>query len=474
MCGTMFLQDYGLTFDSASFAQDLYLASLPLQQRGQDGFGIVDDQFILRREFGEIYSYLKVPENFELFTRSQSRRYMVHTRYITAGKKRLHGEKATIEEYQPHARLFLFEQFGYAANGDFPDMEEQLARLEKHGIKRESDNDGEMMMLMAAYLHQKSGLSWTDAFNRIIDSADGAFSGVFMTDTTTLIVRDRLGIRPMVYGIKDDRIMVASETLVLSSAGYSLIDEVPPGAVMEINRVGKIIQHGNSQSSRRKKCMLELVYFSHPASRIPKIGIPLDQLYEIGSFRSRLGKKIMQEHPVEADMIVSLPRSGDFAWMGAQHQSGIEPYIIFTTFPGIGRTFITDDTERELIARLKYQLLSAPFRKNKRVVVVDDSMIRATTIKIVVKMMREAGAEEIHWRATYPEVRFRCDYGINIKSESELFAVGRTNEQMVQELNLNSLGFLSPKGLAEVLTDCGDSLDTYCTHCFSGEKPFDV
>lgn len=474
MCGVLFVQDSSQKPDYHRLVVDAILGSYALQHRGQDGFGMAYSPVqngrttVVEKHLGLLSGTLTDAKRDELAKKSLYR-LLIHLRYSTT------GDAENLLNYQPHSIDTPCDgTIVCCANGDFPNFERLKKTLESKGVDFKSDNDGEFMLRSIWYIRDSEKLSWRDAIRKFISTVPGAYAAVIMTKNETFAFRDLHGFRPLVFGKKNDCVMFASETCALDIAGYTFLEEVERGQIIEISRDGShsYFSAPDTACARCAKCIFEDVYFSRPDSRVVDNRLAYQDMTEIGSFRAKLGRQVSIEHPVQADICVSLPRSGDLAWQGYHAQSGMKSAIIFVANSYIPRTFImSTQSLREYMIMLKFMLMRSPIKKYPRLVVVDDSIVRGSTQRGVSEILHEAGAKEIHLGITFPEIKYPCFMGIAMKNKSELIAANMSVPEIVRYLNVNSVGYLSLAGLGQTLEKIGDSIDNYCTACVTGEYP---
>jgi amidophosphoribosyltransferase len=290
---------------------------------------------------------------------------------------------------------------------------------------------------------------------------EGAFSLVFMDEHTLYAARDRHGVRPLVVGKLERGWVVASETAALDIVGASFIREVEPGEFIAIDENG--LRTYRWAAAEPKGCLFEYVYLARPDTAIANRGVHIT--------RVAIGEKLAQEHPADADLVIPVPESGTPAAVGYARASGI-PYgagLVKNSY--VGRTFIQpSQTIRQLGIRLKLNPLREII-EGKRIVVVDDSIVRGNTQRAIVRMLRESGAREIHVRISSPPVKWPCFYGIDFASRAELIAAGLDIEEIRRSIGADSLGYVSLEGLIEATTVSEKNL---CTACFTGKYPITI
>ncbi|WP_243118411.1 amidophosphoribosyltransferase [Actinomyces wuliandei] len=301
-------------------------------------------------------------------------------------------------------------------------------------------------------------LTLHQAARRVLPMLRGAFSLVFMDEHTLYAARDPQGIRPLVLGRLERGWTVASETAALDIVGATFVREVEPGELLEIDDEG--VRSTRFAVARRAGCVFEYVYLARPDTRIAG--------RSVNAARNAMGAALAREHPVEADLIIATPESGTPAAIGYAQASGI-PYgqgLVKNAY--VGRTFIQPtQTLRQLGIRLKLNPLREVI-EGRRLVVVDDSIVRGNTQRALVRMLREAGAAEVHVRISSPPVLWPCFYGIDFATRAELIAAGMSVEQICQSIGADTLGFLSVAGMVEAT---GQQRDSLCTACFTGDYP---
>jgi amidophosphoribosyltransferase len=295
----------------------------------------------------------------------------------------------------------------------------------------------------------------------VLPKLEGAFSLVFMDEKTLYAARDRHGVRPLVIGKLERGWVVASETAALDIVGAAFVREVEPGEFLAINEDG--IRSQIWAKPDPKGCLFEYVYLARPDTTIAGQGVH--------ATRVRIGKRLAIEAPVDADLVIPVPESGTPAAIGYAQQSGIPYGLGLVKNSYVGRTFIQpSQTIRQLGIRLKLNPLREII-EGKRIIVVDDSIVRGNTQRAIVRMLREAGAHEIHVRISSPPVEWPCYYGIDFASRAELIASGLEVEEIRRSIGADSLSYVSLEGLIEATTIPEEKL---CTACFTGKYPISV
>ena len=283
-----------------------------------------------------------------------------------------------------------------------------------------------------------------------------------MTPKMLIAARDPNAIRPLALGHIDESVIVASETCAMDLIGAEYLRDIEPSEMLVIDKNG-IQRDTLAQKPCRKHCIFEYIYFSRPDSRI--FGEYVDKT------RRKLGKQLAHEHPADADIVFSVPDSSNTAALGFSHRSGIKFELALIRNHYIGRTFIQPHQEiRDFNVKVKFNPVGGVLQ-GRRVVVVEDSIVRGTTLRILTSMIRRAGAKEVHIRVSSPPIRYPCFYGMDFPTQEELIAHEKSVEQIREFIGVESLGYLSLEGLLEAAP--GDPCN-YCTACFSGDYPVPV
>ncbi|WP_417523860.1 amidophosphoribosyltransferase [Marinovum sp.] len=443
--------------DAANFVA---LGLHALQHRGQEAGGIVsyhpDHGFNSARRFGYVRDNFTKQSLMETLPGDLA---IGHVRYSTAGSK---GQTA-IRDVQPFFGEFSMGGAAIAHNGNITNAEALRRELIERGSIFQSSSDSECIIhLMARSLQRRVPERMQDALRRV----EGAFSIVAMTRTKLIGVRDPLGVRPLVLGkVGDDGYALSSETCALDIIGAELIREVEPGEMVVIEN-GEVHSHRPFAQAKSRFCIFEHVYFSRPDSILGGRSV-----YET---RRQIGVELAREAPVEADLVCPVPDSGTPAAIGFAHESGI-PYgmgIIRNQY--MGRTFIEPTEQiRNMGVRLKLNVNRALI-EGKRVILVDDSVVRGTTSRKIKEMILDAGAKEVHFRIASPPTAWPCFYGVDTPQREKLLAATMSEDEMRDHLNVDSLKFISLDGLYRAVGQAegrDNACPQYCDACFSGEYP---
>ncbi|MCA1335367.1 amidophosphoribosyltransferase [Pseudooceanicola marinus] len=449
---------FGMTgvTDAANFVA---LGLHALQHRGQEAGGIVchhpEFGFNSARRFGYVRDNFTSQDVMQTLPGPLA---IGHVRYSTAGKK-----AAVIRDVQPFFGEFSRGGAAIAHNGNITNAEALRRELIERGSIFQSSSDSECIIhLMARSLQKDIPSRMEDALRRV----EGAFSVIAMTRTKLIGVRDPLGVRPLVLGRVGDAYCLSSETCALDIIGAELVREVAPGEMVIITEDGRVESRMPFRPQPSKFCIFEHVYFSRPDSIIGGRSV-----YET---RRQIGVELAREAPVEADLVCPVPDSGTPAAIGFSQESGI-PYamgIIRNQY--MGRTFIEPTEQiRNMGVRLKLNVNRALI-KGKRVILVDDSVVRGTTSRKIKEMILDAGAAEVHFRIASPPTAWPCFYGVDTPEREKLLAATMSEEEMRDHLQVDSLKFISLDGLYRAAGEAAgrdNSCPQYCDACFSGEYP---
>ncbi len=424
------------------------LGLFALQHRGQEACGIVSaegDDLHQYREIGLVADVL----NQEVLQKLTGTSAIGHTRYSTAGKN-------TIKEVQPFSVTCQHGQIAVCHNGNLPFAEARRRELERDGAIFSSTSDTETILHGIARTPAKSAI---EAITKVLKETDGAFSLLFLTPKALIAVRDPRGFRPLVLGKYKDAWCVASETCAFDLIDAEYVREVEPGEMLLINENGM-----TSSFPFEKKpvsvCTFEHVYFSRPDSII--FG------RSVNESRHKMGKRLAEEHPVEADLVVPVPDSGVAAAIGFARWSGINFRQAIIRNHYVGRTFIEPTQSiRSFGVRLKLNPIK-DLIKGRRIVLVDDSIVRGTTSKKIVQMVRDAGATEVHMRISCPPTAHSCYYGVDTPHRRDLIASRMSVQETCEYIGADSLGYLSLEGMLECV---GLDASMTCSACWSGNYP---
>lgn len=376
-----------------------------------------------------------------------------HTRYSTTGSNNLQNAQPILSRSGP-------VELALGHNGNIINAFELREELKQSGCSFASTTDSEVIAHLLAWA---PGESWADKVSYMMRKLQGAYSLVVTTKETLMGIRDPLGIRPLCLGRLNDGWVIASESCALDHLGAEYVREVKPGETVMITSNGLTSIPYKGTSRRPAPCVFEHIYFARPDSIL---GGKLTY-----SSRVAMGAQLAKEHPVDADIVIGVPDSATAAAVGYSQESGI-PYregLIRNRY--VGRTFIEPDQHfRDLGVRMKFNPLPEVIA-NKRVVLIDDSIVRGTTTPHVVNLLRKVKAKEIHMRVCAPPIRFPCHFGIDLATRAELIAANMSVEEIRRFINSDSLGYLSVDGLIASINGKGNN---FCTACFTGNYPIPV
>ena len=439
-------------FGNSRAAQLTYFGLYSLQHRGQESAGIVTcdkGKIHMHRGMGVVSEVFSQRENMEKLT---GRIAIGHTRYSTTGA-------SSLINIQPFLITNRSQSLAIAHNGNLTNAVELKTKLDAQGAIFQTTADSEIFMHLAT--HSKKPTRYERVCEALAKTR-GAYSVLLMTDKSIIAARDPQGIRPLALGKYNRSWVVASETCAFDIIGAKYVRDIAPGEALEISAEG-LRSTQVRPSSKTACCIFEYIYFSRPDSMI--FGENVDKV------RRRLGRLLAREHPVDADIVIGIPDSANTATLGYAEESGIRFEIGLIRNHYVGRTFIDPEQKiRDLDVKVKFNPVKGVLQ-GRRVVVVDDSIVRGTTSKKLVKMIREAGAKEIHFRVSSPPIISPCFFGIDMPTREELIANRMSVAQIEKYLEVDSLRYLSLKGMLAMKSLPNTK---FCSGCFSGKYPIKV
>lgn len=452
-CGVFGIYD----LDGGNVASSIYYGLLALQHRGQESCGIAvtntfgPNKFYSKREMGLVNEAFN-KEDLENLNRGNLG--VGHVRYSTAGN-------STRENAQPLVINYMKGTMAMAHNGNLVNTPKLREKLARNGAIFQTTIDSEIIAYMIARERARTG-TVEEAIVNAMKKMQGAYSLVVTSPRKLIGCRDPFGFRPLVIGRRDNTYIMTSETCALDTIGATYIRDVEPGEIVTINKKGEIRSNTSMciDKEKRARCIFEYIYFSRPDSRLDGVSV----------YQSRLtaGRILYEDSAVPADMVVGVPESGNGAALGYSIASGIPYGMAFVKNSYIGRTFIKpSQSTRESSVHVKLNVLREAV-EGKRIIMIDDSIVRGTTCGQIVNMLREAGAKEVHARISSPPFLHPCYFGTDVPSSDQLIAHGRTVEEIREIIGADSLAYLKVERLKEL----SEGLPI-CTACFNGDYPIE-
>jgi amidophosphoribosyltransferase len=378
-----------------------------------------------------------------------------HTRYSTTGAS--HADNA-----QPFRVSGPNGELALGHNGNIVNAQDLREELLRDGVVFQTGSDSEVIAQMLAHA---PGATWQDRWSYVMRRLNGAYSLAVLTPDAVMLARDPMGNRPLVLGKIDGGWVGASETCALDHLGATFIREIEPGEVVYVDRDGiESLRPVQDAAERNAFCVFEYIYFARPDSVIDG-----KLMYQV---RVNLGRQLAREHPADGDIVVGVPDSGTPGAIGYARESGIPFVEALVKNRYVGRTFIQPDQRlREIGVQLKFNPLREVLQ-DKRVVLVEDTIVRGTTTTRVIQMLRKAGAREVHMRITAPPITHPCFYGIDMGTRWELIGAQKSVDEIREHIGADTLGYLSEEGLVRaVQSDRDDGRDRLCLACFTGKYP---
>jgi amidophosphoribosyltransferase len=430
-------------------AELTYYGLYALQHRGQESAGIVtchDEQFHAYRGMGLVSQVF----NSNILKQLPGSMAVGHTRYSTTGSSH-------IKNAQPLTVDCARGQIAIAHNGNLTNAAQLRDELESRGSIFQTSVDSEIILHLMA---QPSLNGQENNLIQTVNRIEGAYSLVIMTENEVIGVRDPHGFRPLCIGKLEDAWVLASETCALDLINAKFVRDVEPGEIVIFNKEGMKTMQAFPMHDRRAFCIFEYVYFARPDSTIANRNV-----YKV---RVNMGRELAREYPIRADIVVPVPDSGNCAALGYSLESGIPYEMAFIRNHYVGRSFLQpSQLIRDFNVRVKLNLIPELVR-GKRVIIVDDSIVRGTTCKARVNNLKEAGAKEVHVLVSCPPHMHPCVYGVDFPDRAKLMAANYSHEDIRKYLNADSLGYLSREGLIKAT---GLAADTFCMACYDGNYP---
>ncbi len=453
---------FGIHAVDTDVARVTFFALYALQHRGQESAGIATSDGVsaaVHKDMGLVAQVF----NEDDLAKLRGHLAIGQTRYSTTGSSHLRNA-------QPYLIETMHGPLGVGHNGNLTNAPELRRRLLERGVGLTSSSDSEVITQMLAAPAPGSGNGdpdWEARIGQFMDSAEGAYSLVVLTRTGVYGVRDPRGFRPLCIGkIPDVGYVVASESCALGTVGAEYVREVQPGEIVRLDAAGYHSNISRATASPTALCVFEYVYFARPDSVL--------EGQTIHRVRQRLGEILAAEAPATADAVVGVPDSATPAAIGYATASGIPYTEGLTKNRYIGRTFIEpSDQLRRSGIHLKYNPLEANLA-GKRVVLIDDSIVRGNTAGPLVNLLREGGAAEVHVRVSSPPVRHPCFMGIDMADSEDLIGFVKTTEEIRTHIGADSLSYLSQEGMLRAVAETAGNGSGHCHACFSGEYPIEL
>ena len=423
-----------------------------LQHRGEESCGIaVGDGSTIKvhKGMGHVSDVFDTPDKFDGL---EGHLAIGHNRYSTTGGDNANNVQPFVAECRGHIAV--------AHNGNLVNTTELRSEMQEGGAIFQTSTDSEVILHLIA---KSQATTIADRAMDALAKLKGAYSLVMSTERHLIAARDPHGFRPLCLGQLGDAWIIASESCALDIISARYIRDIEPGELVIIDENGLRTYFQENEAEKPAHCIFEFIYFSRPDSMI--FGDNVDKT------RRKFGKQLAIEHPADADIVISVPDSSNTAALGYADQSGLKYELGLIRNHYVGRTFITPGQDsRAAKVRLKFNPVRGVLR-GKRVVIVEDSIVRGTTLKHLARMIREAGAKQIHVRVSSPPIISPCFYGIDFQSKKELIANEKTVEQIREHLGVDSLGYLSLDGL---IKSAPNGQNHYCTACFDRQYPIPV
>lgn len=440
--------------DTTDIIDETYLALYALQHRGTLGAGIAindNGNMSVVKGFGVVPEAL--PEK-ELSRLKKAKIALGHVRHTTAS---VANDRTSI---QPLLMRYVNGQLSLALNGALTNYSELREHLHRGGAIFQSNSDIEVIAYIIAQERLKTA-SIEEAVLNAMDKIKGAYSMVMMAPSRLIGVRDPRGFRPLCIGKLGENYIITSESCVFDSLGGEFVRDVEPGEMVVIDDEG-VHSYKNNCGGKTSLCLFEFVYFARPDSVLDGMCVNIA--------RQRAGIELAKEHPVEADMVCAVPDCGIDAAIGYSMQSGIQYGVGLVKNRFIGRAHNNRKKHAQYNLRIKLNAMKSNVQ-GKRIVLIDDSIVKGETSKHIVSMLKKAGAKEVHLRISSPPFKHPCYFGTDIDSTDNLIAAHKSIDEMCAEIGADSLGFLSINGLHKIADEC--KID-FCDACFSGDYPIEA
>lgn len=443
---------FGIWAPGEDVARLTFFGLYALQHRGQESAGIATSDghnISLHTSLG------LVAQGFDEYDLATLKGHIAvgHTRYSTSGSSNNACNSGPMYTDGPHGEIVV------AHNGNLTNAVALRRELEQEGEIFQGTTDSEVLTRVISL---SPGIDFVEQLSNAIPRMIGAFSLVILKNDHLYAVRDPLGVRPLCIGRFGDHWVVASESCALMTIGAIYEREVEPGEIIEIHGTD-LVSHGVDDTDRKAMCLLEFIYFARPDSQIDGTRLHMA--------RQRMGMELAREHPVQADVVIGLPDSATPAAIGYARKSGIPYQEALIKNRYIGRTFIQPDQRlRQQGVALKFNVMPEVV-EGKRVVLIDDTIVRGTTSRPIVQLLRNAGAKEVHMRVHAPPLKWPCYLGVDLAKREELIAARMSVQEIGVHIGADSIAYLSLEGLIAAI---GRGNQGFCTGCFTGNYPVPV
>ncbi|MGI5874663.1 MAG: amidophosphoribosyltransferase [Bacillota bacterium] len=436
--------------------KEMYYGLFALQHRGQESCGMAvsrGGEVISHKDMGLVSEVFNDGRIAEL----QGEIGIGHCRYSTT------GDSESVNA-QPLTTNFVKGTLAIAHNGNLANADEiRRGLMEEQGAIFHTNTDSEIFAYLIAKKEAETHLL-EKAIRQATELVSGAYALLVMSPRKLVGIRDPLGLRPLCLGEKNGSYILASESCAVEAIGGTFIRDIEPGEIIVIDKDGCTSLKAEKLPEKQRPCIFEYIYFARPDSYIDG-----QSIYEA---RHLAGRILAERYPVEADIVMPVPDSGIDAAIGYAEGSGIPYGVGLIKNRYIGRTFIQpDQVQREEATRIKLNVLKHTV-VGKRVVLVDDSMVRGTVSRGIVSMLKKAGAKEVHMRISAPPFTWPCFFGVDLPEKKQLVACNHTIEEIRQDLNVDTLGFFHVEDLPRIIPNC--ALNGYCDACFTGDYPVPV
>lgn len=445
---------FGVFAPGRDVSRITYYSLFALQHRGQESSGIAvstERHVMVYKDMGLVQQVF----NEDLLTMMRGDAAIGHNRYSTTGRStKANAQPLIFQDTDDPARSFAISH-----NGNLVNTWELVGDLAKMGVSQETTSDTEAFGLFLKNYY--SEMSFNEALLETVKRARGAYSLVVLTTDGLHAVRDPAGVRPLALGSFDGGYVVASESAAFPLVGGEFVRDVEPGEILRIDRSG--LHSERFAEGRIHTCMFEFFYFCRPDSLL--------RGKETYSMRLEMGRQLARESGIDADIVIPVPDSGLPAGIGYADESGLPYHEALVKNRYVGRTFIEPlQAQREIGVWMKLNPLREVI-EGKRVVLVDDSIVRGNTSRQMIKMLRKTGAREVHMRLSSPPIKFPCHYGIDFGTYEELIAAGRSVDEINEVIGADTLQYLSLEGVVKAT---GFPFDEFCLACFNNERPIPI